>query len=136
MKVKNLVVLLAFVGLEISCVMEAPATFYSFTIKNSTDYNIIVKLTDRAYDERVCDTIISGETFYVSTLEQKCYKEYKDSLISTLFSEFELSVISKKNVLDPYKYSNWKENRDSLSGLRCKSGVVNYFMEISSKMIK
>jgi hypothetical protein len=113
--------------------MESPVTIYSFTIKNNTNHEVLIKVKPK--DDKYFNiyTLENNNVYYVRFYKLQCYTDYKDSLITHFFSELNIDVNNQLIKKNPYDYSNWKVNLDTLSGFRCKSGICNYFLEIESK---
>jgi hypothetical protein len=120
----------------LSCVMESPLTYYSFTIKNSTNTAIVVE--SKTIDDNYIrfDTLNKGQAINRKILQLQCFADYKDTLIRSFFKNLKLSIPNKSLYIDPLNRKNWNENLESLTGSNCKSGTCFYSLTINEKEIK
>lgn len=116
--------------------MESPMTYYSFTIKNITNYSIIIE--SQTIDESYVhfDTLDKGQIINRKILQLQSFTDYKDTLVTTFFKSLKLKALNKNLSLDPLNRKSWNENLDSLSNNNCKSGTCFYTLIIKEEYVK
>jgi hypothetical protein len=109
-------VLFSFISIILllnSCVVvEPPSSFYYFKIINRTSDFLILKSMTINEDSITLDSIKSGEQLEKGIHLFEHYTDYKDTLISHMFSK--LTITSKEGIVkkNPYVRENWNCHLD------------------------
>jgi hypothetical protein len=133
---KTIFLFIALTILLISCVMEPPTTRFSFRIINRTGKYLFIDCKDIKYNEFSIDTIKPNQTYEKVILQLGCFKDYKDTLIKSFFSELKIRIDSGNLHIDPYMSAKWKDSID-LKGIgNCKGGNAYYSLTIDRTNLK